>query len=186
MTQKYYPIFYRVFPVFQEGLSTSLLTKEFNSLNNAIIAGTNSILDNTGYFVVKKYTPERPVTIIGGEQDMGTVVYDSRHTFECNMDKSYKDLETDEWGAAYLWDQTGLSGVEYNFCVDSGINESAIYKMEMNPETNEMETDSNTFEHYEVDFNNQHWEDKLRAAMTTAYNHFFLAEERTQSQTQTL
>jgi len=85
------------------------------------------------------------------------------YEFECNIDESYKDIETDEWGAAFVW--LNDIGVEYNFCIDSGENCCAIYKTEINPETDHMETDYNSFVHYEIDFDKADWQDKLKAAM---------------------
>ena len=87
------------------------------------------------------------------------------YKFECNIDEWYKYIETDEWGCAYVWIGKD-AGVEYNFCIDSGNNCSAIYKMEMNGEY--METDSNSFIHYEIDFDDADWQEKLKDAMCRA------------------
>ena len=57
--------------------------------------------------------------------------------------------------------------VEYNFCVDDGENCCAIYKGEIN-EKNCMETDYNTFVHYEIDFDNENWKEELENAMCEA------------------
>ena len=87
------------------------------------------------------------------------------YEFECNIDASYKDMKTDEWGAAYVW--LDDIGVEYNFCIDSyGVNCCAIYKMEMKDEL--METDYDTFVHYEIDFDKADWQNKLKGAMCDA------------------
>lgn len=88
------------------------------------------------------------------------------YEFECNIDESYKDMETDEWGAAYVW--LGDIGVEYNFCIDSGENCCAIYKAEIDTETDYLETDTSSFIHYEIDFDKNDWQDKLKSAMCEA------------------
>ena len=88
------------------------------------------------------------------------------YEFECNMSDEYKDKETDEWGCAFVW--LNDIGVEYNFCIDSGNNCCAIYKMEINEETDYMETDYDTFIHYEIDFDNENWEQELENAMCKA------------------
>ena len=43
-------------------------------------------------------------------------------------------------------------GVEYNFCIDNGENCSAIYKLKFNDKTGHMETVTDKFEHYEINF----------------------------------
>ena len=85
----------------------------------------------------------------------------------------------DEWGAAYMWlDKDQDTGVEYNLCYDSGECCSAIYKMEMNYKDRDypdgyMETDYSTFEHYEIDINDENWKEKLIEAMKEAMEKFF-------------
>ena len=76
-------------------------------------------------------------------------------------DKEYMDI----WGAAYVWFDEDR-GVEYNWCWDTGTCESAIYKMEMNYDNPEypdgyMETDYDTYVHYEVDCSNENWKKEL-------------------------
>ena len=78
------------------------------------------------------------------------------YEFECNIDESYKDMETDEWGCAFVFINDEV-GAEYNFCIDSGNNCCAIYKAEINPENGYLETDYNTFEHHEIDFDDADW-----------------------------
>lgn len=94
------------------------------------------------------------------------------YEFECNIDESYKDKETDEWGCAFIW-IGGEIGVEYNFCIDGGNNCCAIYKIELNFETEYIETDYNLFEHYEIDFDDTDWKKKLEDAMCEAVIKFF-------------
>ena len=94
------------------------------------------------------------------------------YEFECNMNESYKDIETDEWGCALAWIGND-KGVEYNFCIDSGENLCAIYKMELNEKTGYMETDGNTFIHYEIDFDEADWVEKLENALCEALMEFF-------------
>ena len=88
------------------------------------------------------------------------------YEFECNMSEEYKDKETDEWGCAFVW--LNDIGVEYNFCIDSGNNCCAIYKMEINKETDYMETDYDKYIHYEIDFDNENWKEELENAMCEA------------------
>lgn len=97
--------------------------------------------------------------------------------YEINIDESYANTETDIWGAAFLWLNED-HGVEYNLCYDSGECCSAIYKTEMNYKDRDypdgyMETDYNTFEHYEIDFNDENWKEKLVEAMKESMEKFF-------------
>lgn len=86
------------------------------------------------------------------------------YEFELNMDDSYKNCEfIDEWEMAVLW--TEYFGAEYNLCIQNRDNYSAIYFMEYNSETDYWETDSNCFEHYEIDFSNPNWKTELEKAM---------------------
>lgn len=96
-------------------------------------------------------------------------------TTEINISKEdfYGDTDYDEWGAAFAW-MDDKRGVEYNICMDSGENFSAIYKMELNEKTDYMETDTSTYEHYEINFDDPDWEQKLKDAMLRAINKFFL------------
>lgn len=96
---------------------------------------------------------------------------DTDYEFECNMSEEYKDNEMDEWGCAFVW--LNDIGVEYNFCIDSGENCCAIYKMEFNNKTDYMETDYDTFIHYEIDFDNPKWKTELENAMCKALIEFF-------------
>lgn len=88
------------------------------------------------------------------------------YEFECNMSEEYKDSEIDEWGCAFIW--LNDIGVEYNFCIDSGENSCAIYKTEINEETDYMETDYDKYIHYEIDFDNENWKEELENAMCEA------------------
>ena len=96
---------------------------------------------------------------------------ETNYEFACEMSEEYKDYNChDEWGCAEVW--LGDIGVEYNFCIDGSadvvVNCCAIYKMEMNKETDYMETDYDTFAHYEIDFNNPNWKVELENAMCRA------------------
>lgn len=89
------------------------------------------------------------------------------YEFECNIDSDVQNENFhDEWGAAFVW--YGDIGVEYNFCIESDYNCSAIYKTEMDDENCFMVTDYNSFIHYEIDFNNENWQKQLRIAMCEA------------------
>ena len=94
------------------------------------------------------------------------------YEFECSMNESYKDIETDEWDCAFIW--VGNKGVEFNFCIDSGENLCAIYKMELNEKTYYAETDHDTFKHYEINFDETDWMEKLENAMCEALMEFFV------------
>lgn len=82
----------------------------------------------------------------------------------------------DEWGCAFIsvGDEVG---VEYNLCIDNTTNEninlSAIYKVDYNENDDCIETDYNTFVHYEIDFNNPKWKKELENAMCEALIKFF-------------
>lgn len=90
------------------------------------------------------------------------------YEFECNMSDEFKTYDChDEWGCAFVW--VGDIGVEYNFCIDSKENCCAIYKTFINDETGYMETDSDKFVHYEIDFDDSDWVEKLENAMCEAF-----------------
>lgn len=107
------------------------------------------------------------------------------YEYEVNIDKSYKDKETDEWGCAFLWLDDD-HGVEYNYCVDSfhnrTMNCSAIYATYMDhaPAFDDdsemdryMETDTSKYVHYEIDFDDDEWKEKLVVAMLKAAYEFW-------------
>lgn len=97
----------------------------------------------------------------------------SGYEFQCNMSEKFKDYGSyDEWGSAYVWLGEDI-GVEYNFCIQGEDNYCAIYKMELNEETDYMETDTSTYIHYEIDFSNESWKEKLENAMCEALISFF-------------
>jgi hypothetical protein len=93
--------------------------------------------------------------------------------FEINFTPEEIDRSgIDIWGAAFLWVDDDR-GVEYNLCYDNGICECAIYKTEMNKETDYMSTDYSTFEHYEVNPEDKHWKVNLILAMENAAHKFW-------------
>lgn len=98
--------------------------------------------------------------------------------YEVNMDESYAAIEDcDEWGCAFVWID-GNKGVEYNYCVETFDGKQnrpcAFYKMELNKETGYMETDHSTYYHYEIDFSNPRWKEKLITAGTMFAMSLFL------------
>lgn len=106
----------------------------------------------------------------------GNITMKNEYCFECNLSDDYKNLcnyDIDEWGCAILWFKD-LGGVEYNFCINNGTNLSAIYKLYYkDKETDDLTTDYDTFEHYEIDFNNANWKDELLKAMLESAKKFF-------------
>ena len=97
----------------------------------------------------------------------------SGYSFECNMSEEFKDYEQwDEWGCAQVW--LDNVGAEYNFCIDNGLNCSAIYGMMYNEELGYAETDYSDCEHYEIDFNSPTWAEDLENAMCNALIGLFL------------
>lgn len=86
------------------------------------------------------------------------------YEFECNISEEYKNIETDEWGCAFAWLGDNI-GVEYNFCIDDGESYCAIYKTEINNETDYIETDYDIFNHYDIDFDDENWMNDLEDAM---------------------
>lgn len=82
----------------------------------------------------------------------------------------------DEWGCAYV-SLGEEKGVEYNLCIDNTTNEnincSAIYKTDYNDKEDCIETDTSTFIHYEIDFDNPEWKAELENAMCQALIEFF-------------
>ena len=100
------------------------------------------------------------------------------YCFQCDISKrkvlkEIADTECfDEWGCAYI--SVGDEfGAEYNLCVDDGENCSAIYKTDYDEENDYIETDTSTFVHYEIDFNNPKWKKELEKAMCEALIKFF-------------
>lgn len=92
------------------------------------------------------------------------MTFNEAYSFECNMSEEYGTYNShDEWGCAIV--SFGNIGAEYNFCIDGGKNLSAIYKTELNPATDCIETDTSTFIHYEIDFSNPEWKSELETAM---------------------
>ena len=99
------------------------------------------------------------------------------YDFDCGITEEYKTYTNhDEWGCATLW-LNDEQGVEYNFCMDGGLNSCAIYKMESNKESGNIETDYSVCEHYEIDFDNVEWQKELEKAMYEAAKKFFGKEE---------
>lgn len=92
--------------------------------------------------------------------------------YECNLSKEevMSCDSLDKWGSAFVWvEGEQRYGAEYNFCDDnSGNNSSAIYKMTYNNETENWDTDYNTFVHYEIDFSDPYWRYRLEDAMCEA------------------
>lgn len=96
------------------------------------------------------------------------------YDFECNMSEEFAKYDAyEEWGCASVWLGNNI-GAEYNFCVeDDGTNLSAIYKVELNPTTNCMETDGSTFIPCTIDFANPNWKTALEVSMCQALIQFF-------------
>lgn len=99
------------------------------------------------------------------------------YEFECNMSEEYKNYDNhDEWGCAFVWIEDNI-GAEYNFAIETYNDEvykpCAIYKMEFNAENDYWETDYGTFNHYEIDFDNENWREELEDAMCESLIRFF-------------
>ena len=107
---------------------------------------------------------------------------DKEYCFYCKMKKrkilkEIADTECfDEWGCAYV-SISNDRGVEYNLCIDNttdeNINCSAIYRTDYNEKEDCIETDTSTFIHYEINFDNPEWEKELEDAMCEALIKFF-------------
>lgn len=98
------------------------------------------------------------------------------YEFDLQINDSYKDIEDiEEWGCAFLWLDDNR-GVEYNFCIDNSTNEhincSAIYPAYVNSE-GYMENDTSWWIHYEIDFNEPQWREKLEMAMFKAAKKYY-------------
>lgn len=89
------------------------------------------------------------------------------YEFECNLFKNDSMENCDEWGCAFVW-LTESKGVEYNFCIEDGIDNSAIYKMQYDKSVDCMETDYDKFVPYEIDFDDTEWATSLENAMCQA------------------
>lgn len=88
-----------------------------------------------------------------------------KYEFELNIYKDYaKHNDIDEWGCAFVWIDD-LVGCEYNFCVQNGENCSAIYIMEYSNDDENWHTDWSNFNHYEIDFEDVDWAEKIEQEM---------------------
>lgn len=90
--------------------------------------------------------------------------------YEINMDESYADItDIDEWGCAQVWNSEKGCGAEYNYCIDNSTNEkinsSAFYMMYENNYDDCWTTYYSDYQHYEIDFSDGQWKEKLIAAM---------------------
>lgn len=84
--------------------------------------------------------------------------------FEVNMSSSeIEDGDCDIWGAAFMWGTD--VGLEYNLCIDSGYNCSAIYKMKYDESERNWQTNYSVYFHYEIDFSDNDWEKQLKNTM---------------------
>lgn len=89
----------------------------------------------------------------------------TQYEYEVNIDPlNVNKNGMDDWGAAFLW-LDDERGVEYNLCYDNGECCSAIYKTECFEEDKYICTYYSIFEHYEIDFSDELWEEKLVTEM---------------------
>lgn len=98
------------------------------------------------------------------------------YEFECNVTEEYKECgDYDEWGSAFVY--FGKYCVEYNFCIDNStkeaINCSAIYKVNIDDDMDNNCIDTNTYVHYEIDFEKPDWQEELENAMCKALIEFY-------------
>lgn len=85
--------------------------------------------------------------------------------YEINIDESYKKEDCIDKGGAALCLTDGDYGAEYNFCIFGELNCSAIYRTKFNKKTGLEERDYDYIEHYEIDFGDIEWRDKLKKAL---------------------
>ena len=90
---------------------------------------------------------------------------DYSKNFDINPSVYVNETDYDDWGVEFVWLEDMNRGAEYNICMDNGENFSAIYALY---EDEYIETDSNTFIHYEINFSDPAWEQKLEDAMCSA------------------
>ena len=94
--------------------------------------------------------------------------------FEVNISEADKANITDLWAAAVIWIDD--IGVEYNFCQEECdgeiINQCAIYKTFMDDNDEVAHTDYCEFEHYEIDWSDAHWKERLEDAMCQSVINF--------------
>lgn len=91
---------------------------------------------------------------------------------EINIDNTVDRNNADIWGSAYAWSADGTYGAEYNYCIENGVNMSAIYFMALNEQGDDYQTDPCLFIHYEVDFSSDLWHQDLEAKMISALEVF--------------
>lgn len=97
------------------------------------------------------------------------------YEFECNISKEMTEEWCDVWGGAFVrFGKNQSRGAEYNLCFDleEGSDDSAIYKMSKDF-LDDVSADYDTFNHYEINFNDSEWKNKLEEAMCKSVIEFF-------------
>ena len=87
---------------------------------------------------------------------MQNLIQISIHIDPTQIDKNCMD----EWGVVTAYAGDDSWGVEYNLCYDHGTCCSAFYPF-YKTEDDEYETDTSWDFHYEIDFDDPIWEEKL-------------------------
>ena len=88
-----------------------------------------------------------------------------KYEFDLNMGVMPDVSCIDMWGCASCVRLGTDYGCEYNYCIDGEYDCSAIYLYFWNEKTEEYETDTSCYRHYEVDFCKDDWADRLKAEM---------------------
>ena len=90
--------------------------------------------------------------------------------YEMNLKEDIaNEDDVDIWGdiQVYTLDKGKNLGIgaEYNYCIDDGEDNSAIYMMYEDKETGDWDTDTDDYIHYEIDFTDPEWDWKILQAM---------------------
>jgi hypothetical protein len=102
----------------------------------------------------------------------------TKNGYEYEININPEDMNTkdkDIWGAAMLW-LDDERGVDFNLSYDDGLNQSAIYKASCDKY---MEDLTETFSHYEIDFSDIFWKQKLIDEMERVAEEFWGKETNT-------
>lgn len=101
-----------------------------------------------------------------------TPVLRTKNGYEYEINIKPEDMNTEDkdiWGAAMLW-LDDERGVDFNLSYDDGLNQSAIYKASCDKY---MEDLTETFAHYEIDFSDMFWKQKLIDEMERVAEEFW-------------
>ena len=154
-----------------EMISELLSKVDTDDLESEVLSiGTWSGTDRPCDYTIRIRSGNEIKEINIGEKKTETV--NENYDFELNISKEYQKKEVwDEWGMAYIFGDK--LGAEYNYYVDVNykqdgteerIDASAIYLM-WEEDNWFWETDTDYFEHYEIEWDKEDWAERLKNKM---------------------